>query len=305
MNYYELLEVSQNASPEVIRAAYKSLMQRYHPDKNPVRGAMADRAARMAQAYEVLSAADKRALYDTQLRRQAQARSSVSGTAPRRSGPGATAPPSPSSTPYRRAAPAARSNWYLRLLAIVILASGAWLLLLSARKPAAPPQPEIASSPVLENSPLADRPESAGPAVAEAPKEPPAQPPRRIALLATDLNVLLLNADNSPDEAEGRQHVLSIPALTVELGLIETDRFAADLERQKETLLQKLSEKLAHAKYVELKIEGDRYLGKFIYDALRDLTGTRGLDDGSQAGPVEPNRFGVVAVALPSSFSLR
>ena len=31
-NYYEILEVSQNASPEVIEKAYKALVKKYHPD---------------------------------------------------------------------------------------------------------------------------------------------------------------------------------------------------------------------------------------------------------------------------------
>ena len=54
MNYYEILEVSRNASKEVVKAAYKSLMQRYHPDKNPGDTAIAERAAMVVQAYEVI-----------------------------------------------------------------------------------------------------------------------------------------------------------------------------------------------------------------------------------------------------------
>lgn len=33
-NYYDVLEVSQSASKEVIKAAYKTLAKRYHPDTN-------------------------------------------------------------------------------------------------------------------------------------------------------------------------------------------------------------------------------------------------------------------------------
>ena len=67
MNYYEILEVSPAASPEVIRAAYKSLMQRYHPDRNPDDASAAVRATRVVQAYEVLSDAERRAAYDREL----------------------------------------------------------------------------------------------------------------------------------------------------------------------------------------------------------------------------------------------
>lgn len=70
MNYYELLEVSPNASAAVIRAAYKSLMQRYHPDKNSGNPAAAERASLVVQAYEVLSDSNKRSAYDLELKRQ-------------------------------------------------------------------------------------------------------------------------------------------------------------------------------------------------------------------------------------------
>lgn len=50
MNYYDLLEVSAKASPEVIKAAYKNLMQRYRPDKNHDDSDSAQRTAQMVQA---------------------------------------------------------------------------------------------------------------------------------------------------------------------------------------------------------------------------------------------------------------
>ena len=31
-NYYDILEVSKNASPEIIEKAYKTLVKKYHPD---------------------------------------------------------------------------------------------------------------------------------------------------------------------------------------------------------------------------------------------------------------------------------
>jgi curved DNA-binding protein CbpA len=81
MNHYDALEVSQEASPEVIRAAYKSLMQRYHPDRHPGDAAIAERASRVVQAYEVLSDTERRLAYDLVLRRQT-AGGSVSRGAP-------------------------------------------------------------------------------------------------------------------------------------------------------------------------------------------------------------------------------
>ena len=73
VDHYETLEVSRHASPEVIRAAYKSLMQRLHPDKHPQGQADGERAAHVARAYEVLSDAVQRAAYDQELQRAATA----------------------------------------------------------------------------------------------------------------------------------------------------------------------------------------------------------------------------------------
>ncbi len=67
---YDVLEVSRAASPETIRAAYKSLMQRHHPDR--ATGAGSDeQAKRINAAYQILSDPQQRAAYDAQLKAQA------------------------------------------------------------------------------------------------------------------------------------------------------------------------------------------------------------------------------------------
>ena len=69
--HYDNLQVSRNASPEVIKGAYKYLMQKWHPDKNP---ANKDRAARVLQlinrAHEVLSDPQLRKEHDDWIARQ-------------------------------------------------------------------------------------------------------------------------------------------------------------------------------------------------------------------------------------------
>lgn len=68
---YHTLEVSETASAEVIDAAWKALLRRWHPDVNP-----APEAARMALklncAHEMLNKPASRALYDAQLARERQ-----------------------------------------------------------------------------------------------------------------------------------------------------------------------------------------------------------------------------------------
>lgn len=66
--HYETLQVTRDASPEVIRAAYRQLVQKWHPDKHPNQ---ADEAARMIRevnlAYEVLGDEERRRAYDATL----------------------------------------------------------------------------------------------------------------------------------------------------------------------------------------------------------------------------------------------
>ncbi len=63
-DYYEVLEVSKNATQEEIKKAYRKQALKYHPDKNPGNKSAEDKFKEAAEAYEVLSDSDKRARYD-------------------------------------------------------------------------------------------------------------------------------------------------------------------------------------------------------------------------------------------------
>ena len=62
-DYYDVLGVSRNASPEEIKKAFRKLAFQYHPDRNKDAGA-SDKFKEINEAYEVLSDADKRSAYD-------------------------------------------------------------------------------------------------------------------------------------------------------------------------------------------------------------------------------------------------
>lgn len=63
--HYDNLKVARDAPPEVVRAAYKSLSQKYHPDRNPGNSDEAGRIMTIINAsYAVLSDPDKRRLHD-------------------------------------------------------------------------------------------------------------------------------------------------------------------------------------------------------------------------------------------------
>ncbi|GAE84486.1 chaperone protein DnaJ [Bacteroides reticulotermitis JCM 10512] len=63
-DYYEVLEVTKEATVEEIKKAYRKKAIQYHPDKNPDDKAAEEKFKEAAEAYDVLSNADKRARYD-------------------------------------------------------------------------------------------------------------------------------------------------------------------------------------------------------------------------------------------------
>ena len=60
MDYYSLLGVDRNATPQEIKKAYRKLAMKHHPDK----GGDSQKFAEIQSAYEVLSNSDKRQAYD-------------------------------------------------------------------------------------------------------------------------------------------------------------------------------------------------------------------------------------------------
>jgi len=63
-DYYEVLGVSKSANEAEIKKAYRKLALKHHPDKNPDDSSAEEKFKEAAEAYEVLSNADKRAKYD-------------------------------------------------------------------------------------------------------------------------------------------------------------------------------------------------------------------------------------------------
>lgn len=103
--HYQNLHIDRKASAEVIRAAYKALAQKWHPDKNPDQRERAERYFRIiSDAFHVLSDPVRRAEYDARLaaRQREQHGATEHDDSYRGQTRGNSTPPPPRSTPRGR-----------------------------------------------------------------------------------------------------------------------------------------------------------------------------------------------------------
>src|ERR1700693_4028915 len=63
-DYYKLLDLAKNATEAEIKKAYRRLAMKFHPDRHPDDPAAEHKFKECKEAYEVLSDAQKRAVYD-------------------------------------------------------------------------------------------------------------------------------------------------------------------------------------------------------------------------------------------------
>lgn len=293
MSYYDTLEVSPHASPEVIRAAYKSLMQRFHPDKNPGNSALAQRAALITLAYDTLSDPGKRSAYDHSLRAARQA-----DIAPPRG-----AASRPVSAPLTSQLTTRRNTFitfFWGVVLVIVVAGGfsLWLLKSNAFKSTAIQNRQASLNRNTGSTP---------------PPNPDADMPRQTARadllavrLGSSMRVLMTGIATDP----ARVYTLTIPALVVHVGHSDAGRFARYLDQQGDAVQAQLAQRLAAAQPEELaSASGEQYLRKLIFEALADITGTDAANLAAQqrAKPSAPEaalqRYGVVAVSLPNGFT--
>lgn len=285
MNYYELLEVSPKASPEVLKAAYKSLIQRYHPDRNPGDRLAAERSQSIVQAYQVLSDAGKRAAYDLSLKQQADSDNTIRIRArdalTRAETRGVT-------TPHRG----------LSWLVIAFVALGLWAVwpVAENRPSETPPQASMGST-QTGNVPDSRQAEPSDGEVRTA--------PRTLPNYLEDLRVTLQSPEKPADATPvGATHVLSIATIGVVVGPFDAEPFISFLETNKDYIGQRLTERLATAEHVKLVDGKERYLKRLILDSLGEITNTNRAEKYAFPGTVSDARYGAVEILLPGSFAV-
>ena len=63
-DFYDVLGVSKNASPDELKSAYRKLAVKHHPDKNPGDKVAEDKFKEASEAYGILSDKEKKQNYD-------------------------------------------------------------------------------------------------------------------------------------------------------------------------------------------------------------------------------------------------
>ena len=130
-SYYELLQVTPTADLEIITGAYRALIRRHHPDRNPSPTADAT-TKRLNEAWEVLNDPAKRDEYDRELTAGSSSRPAPPPRPPNRPTQ-ETPPPRPKPSPPPRASEPDNQDvlWVtLGLLIVLAIIAAATLIFL-------------------------------------------------------------------------------------------------------------------------------------------------------------------------------
>lgn len=288
MNYYELLEVSANASPEVIKAAYKSLMQRNHPDKNPNNRAAEERSILLAEAFEILSDETKRSAYNLELKQFSQPVIRTKASNPTVAYP----------TPDRN-----RKSFSFTTYIVIFFGLVVWFVWISNEDKQ--PQAMNVPKPQLDNSLTSDLKSNSGQINLIDRESIPLE--RSIPTYLSDIRVNLGTVYSSTESGKvDAQAVLSIRTVGVVVGAFEAEKFISFLADNKPQILMKLSEKLETASITSLKSNmGEQYLKELILKSLGEITQTDRFAEYPVVGSNVPAHYGVVGIILPDYFSVR
>lgn len=297
VTHYDTLEVGRHASPEVVKAAYRSLIQRFHPDRRPDDPDAAAKAAALTTAYEVLSDPARRAEYD-QLLEAARAAAAPAPEAPRRAS--ATA-----SARARRASPAAESSprWIWILFGLVLLGGAFWLFqpkrakaddwagLRQRFEASGQTEPQLRALIVRRDELLRQSPPLQAQMTAESARE---RAGRTLDLLDEPL-VLQVGIGE-----------LTIPRVRLVLGSFDAPTLRSKLLANRDLYTREIVQRLTRTDPLRMVgASGDALFPSLIQDVMTKALATRPEEEYRSTWYESPGRYGVIEVQLPEGFRLR
>lgn len=299
MSHYDTLEIHERASPEVVRAAYRSLIQRFHPDRRPDDPEAAARAAALTEAYEVLSDPVRRAEYDRCLADQrAAAAARASQAAAVTPGAARARPSAPARSPRGGGIP-----WIWGLLMLLMLAGTFWLMRprhdaqddwsALRQRFAAGGQTEQDLRALIRrrDALLQQSPELQQRMAAESQRD---RESRTVDLLDAPLDIVLPAG------------LMRIPRLSLVLGSFDTAALRGYIIKNRQVLVEDVIKALRKAQGDGLAGPGgEAYVQGVIQDALVRSLGTQPEEDFPSTWFESPGRYGVVAVLLPQRYRLQ
>lgn len=157
--HYDNLKVARDAPPEVIRAAYKTLSQKFHPDRNPGSATAPRIMAILNTSYEVLSDPDKREKHNRWVAEQEQAATEAARPEARRAQPPRHVPTTPSPPKANSGGAFAHVLEYWSVYAVIAIGISIWASDESRTPPLAPKS--FQASPAQPSRPQYVRPNAA------------------------------------------------------------------------------------------------------------------------------------------------
>ena len=304
MTHYDTLEISARASPEVVRAAYRSLIQRFHPDRRPDDPDAAARAAAITEAYDVLSDPARREAYDQWLQAE-QGRAAApapQARAPRSAAPAhrAVSAKGARSTTPGTAGSAGRWIWVLAALLVV---GGAlwwsrpgqepgddWLSLRQRFAAQGQTEQQLRELYFRKEELLRQSPDLRARAAAEVARD---RESRTLDLLDAPLEIYM---------AGGK---VTIPRLRLVLGSFDAATLRGHILVNREQFTREILQSLAMMQVKELAgPAGEAYLKDEIRAVMTRALGTRPEEEYRSTWFESPGRYGVVDVLLPERYLL-
>jgi curved DNA-binding protein CbpA len=300
MTHYDRLEISTKASPEVVRAAYRSLIQRFHPDRRPGDAAAAQCAAEITVAYEVLSDPERRAAYDRDLAASAaetpsMASAGEAGLTHRRA-----RARSPSAT--SQALPIAIGGLGA-LLTVGVIGGAIWLAIPKQidREGSDSSRPAI----VATGSPQTPAQQPGAQAQASPQPTAPVQAGAS-AGAAADLDGRSLELIDAPLVLRLRNAEIAIPRLHLVLGSVDAGSLRTHIATHRESLLAELTRSAAGADVAAfMGPAGEAFLRELLQGALTKALGLRPGEALASMPADSPARYGVIDMLLPQAYSVR